>query len=230
MECSILGYVLNNCFDYIEYNNLIQYLLQQNAKLFANEIPMLCKLIVRAAGKSDYKLYFDIIELVMDECDISMDNITDDNNDNPIHIIIQDFIEGVYENKSQYLMALSNLCELYPIWMNVYNIDNDTPLLLSIKNEDIDSIFCVCRYMIHYNYNDLIKIINEKDFVELMIDFANNLLQETEQNDKNTIGITILSILLQCFEYNEIFKWKSNNPNEYITLIYRLVKIKNIKL
>eukprot|EP01083_Nonionella_stella_P017876 50057_1 len=100
---------------------------------------------------------------------------------------------------------MSYLCNAYPEWMTMQNNDNHIPLYFAIANRNINAFYCLCRYMAE-NQMDVKIYFRERSFVQTMVDFGSELLEEG--------NVMMMKLLLSTFDYPEIFRF-SSDPNTF---------------
>eukprot|EP01084_Bolivina_argentea_P229506 387328_1 len=207
-KVTTLGYILMHFTDYFYYfNDIIDFLLQTDA--IFNQASLLYPLFVYAIQKPEFNIIdtqscFDLFQKIIDKYHLSLEQICDDKGNNPIHYMMRP------HSKEYDLEILSLLCRQYPFWMTMQNKrDNNRktggviPLFLAISNEDINSFFCLMRYM-SANKIDVREYLKQREFVDKMIYFGFDLLK----NEEKEIG---MRLLLTTFSYDDIFSWSQND-------------------
>eukprot|EP01084_Bolivina_argentea_P110315 197017_1 len=202
---SALGYVLKHYFEYEEYFEIIDYLLNNNAKLLLNQVSQLVAVFVYASSKVESNKYFNYFEKALKTSNIPTTAIVNSERNTPIHNLIKSYSVKI-SARSRYINKLYKLCSRYPEWLLMKNVKNETTLLLAIRKKDFDGFFCVFRHLLKHNTCDnLSKIISSKMYVESMIDFGIELLEKRRVNQ--------LSFILKCFNYFEIFYYPSHKTH-----------------
>eukprot|EP01083_Nonionella_stella_P206010 749714_1 len=87
---SPLGICLTQFFDSLDHLDIIQDLLNRQAKLTQAEIPMLSELFVKASSqKADaIDMYCDVLENIAKNSNVLLQNVTDLDDNNPIHTAV----------------------------------------------------------------------------------------------------------------------------------------------
>eukprot|EP01084_Bolivina_argentea_P172299 298477_1 len=199
-----LGYVLMDFINFVEYFDIINFLLDHDAKfLFANEIISLCEKFSDVAEKDNAILYFNLFNKITEKCGILPQTIVNENNENPIHLASMD----------SNINALKILCEKYPSWLYMTDKDDNLPLIVAIQNNNVDGMICLYDMMKTQKRRDIINITAQKKFIQNMITMGSNLLENKRVQD--------LQKIFERFNYFQIFYWQSqtNKLNAKSTVI-----------
>eukprot|EP01083_Nonionella_stella_P267986 905611_1 len=137
----------------------------------------------------------------------------------------------IYLDQKQHrqgIKKLNILCERYPEWLLMEDKNGDIPLSVALHTKDIDSFFCIYRFMLERKV-DMNVYFNDRAFIQQMIAFASSFVLNPGTN-------WIVKLLLSTLNYDEVFKW-SADPNHFnpyldsdISLVKSLSQIKEFKL
>eukprot|EP01083_Nonionella_stella_P089159 248748_1 len=223
MIVSPLGICLTRFFDSLNDLGIIQDLLNRQARLGHAEIPILSQLFVKVASKKEDEMdiYFGILEKIAKNSGVLLQNVTDLDDNNPIHTAIihhhafnqNEGTRNTTETTRQ-ARCISVLCRRYPFWIKQRNIAGDYPLLLSVKYRDVASIFALMSFLSAHDYDAMNHMLQQRIFAESMIKWAVELLPKS--NDDPCCDIQIIKIFLELYGYEAIFCWPnplSNTPS-----------------
>eukprot|EP01083_Nonionella_stella_P267985 905610_1 len=159
--------------------------------------------------------------------DYDTDSINDDFEPRQSSFIMRQYPDIIYMQTIQEINNLNILCQRYPDWLLMEDENGDIPLFVALNNEDINSFFCIYRFMLEHTV-DMNVFINDRVFVERMIAFASSFVY-------NPDTIWVVELLLATLDYDEVFKW-ATDPNHFdtdadsddISLVKSLSKFKKL--
>eukprot|EP01083_Nonionella_stella_P169254 573498_1 len=230
MTVSPLGFCLTNYFDSLHHIDIIQDLLDRNAKITQGETAFLCELFVQISAKEEDKMdmYFGILEHIAKNSRISLHKVSDLDGNNPIHTAIihhhafnQNKEEKDSMDDARQTRILSQLCKRYPFWTQQRNVDGNYPLFLSARHRDVTSMFALIAFLSEHNHDAMKRMMEEKAFIEFMVSWVMSVLPKS--SDDPSPDIKIAKLLFELFGYEAICIWPnppdSNSPQSPITLM-----------
>eukprot|EP01083_Nonionella_stella_P089131 248668_1 len=211
-EQTALGYLFDvNTFNdlNIHLEDIMDVLSKHNACLLSNETPSLHNLFLHILDKPNPYSYFHQFRQIVKKCEISMENVRNELRDNPIHEILKPKVtlemrksdDRLKSNEKKHLHFLPMLCAVFPEWVSSPNCVNEIPMSTAIKQEEMDSFYCLCTFMIQNNMN-IRMVLSRRHIIEEMIELGSRLLENK--------CVQEIQCLLAIFDYGEIFYWASN--------------------
>eukprot|EP01083_Nonionella_stella_P128720 390097_1 len=211
---SPLGICLTQFFDSLDHLDIIQDLLNRQAKLTQAEIPMLSELFVKASSQKEdaIDMYCDILENIAKNSNVLLQNVTDLDHNNPIHTAVIHH-HAFNQNKdtrdtredARQARIISQLCSRYPFWIKQRNIAGDYPLYLAVKYRDVASIFSLLSFLSANDYDVMNRMIQQRVFVSSLIAWVLDALPKSI--DDPSCDIQIAKIFLELYGYEAIFCW-----------------------
>ena len=126
-------------------------------------------------------------------------SVVDQEGNTPIHFLVKNHKKS--DLMTMYLSKLHKLCQRYPEWLFIEDQEGETPLITATKKKDVDGFIILSRFMSASSKNAFERIVTTRKCVGLMIDVAMDLLNKKDSH--------YLTLLLQCFDYFQIFYFPS---------------------
>eukprot|EP01083_Nonionella_stella_P048009 128588_1 len=215
------GNPIHHCLKQIQLNS------KKQTQLVIQSVDVLGRAMVR---KSEHCARTLLLPFLCDE-EYDTESINYDFGMGKSSRIMRQCPDVIYLDQKQHrqgIKKLNILCERYPEWLLMEDKNGDIPLSVALHTKDIDSFFCIYRFMLERKV-DMNVYFNDRAFIQQMIAFASSFVLNPGTN-------WIVKLLLSTLNYDEVFKW-SADPNHFnpyldsdISLVKSLSQIKEFKL